>query len=946
MLELVVEVLGADGATPLAGARVSGAPPAAGSDGLDADAPLSPADADGRFNVPPDGEFVVRVERADAPGLALQVALDLTTSRGPAFKHGTRPACMELTAARTGAGRPASFLLRVRWGEVQEVVFAAGTNDAARFAALARGRFARLARDGEVATSCVLTAFEFAADPPKGFPDATYRLRRRRYLVDAGHRASLTPGQLQAGRGALVLSQHEWTGQAPEISALSFYAYLAEVGRSRPGTVREVGFFSHAYWIGPVLLNTGRLPAHCSEVEEDWSRHRRCAVTTCHDHCPTDREHETLTRLAAPRLRDVDPPYGYLTPVDSSVRSYLNVTLSRRDPDHRGLGAHRRAPHDRDPRNTDFASPGMLPGAPLADMRAALHPEAILRVWGCNNGPLGPLTRAWRAQPRPDEPDRRLTLAATWERHGDPVRLRWRPRGGDLRLIYLSSLRRCYAQALAQALGRPCYGTVLGTYGEYVTTALGAMEARGAQLMAPHALAQLYPDGVSPGELTARDRRELRLAEGAAAPGRLVDPGGYVRFPPAPPRVRVGLTVLVTGFLPFRDASGRLAPFNSSGEVVRALAQLDVAARVHAPPWVDLALRVVTDPEVDVVWTCPAERAPAAEPRAPRASTAPGGAARILARAAESGADVVIIVGESQELTALGMDLRLERFAANVGNDKVPDNAGDVLRGEGPGWRDVEDHGQRFRAGPIFPGRDAAEVLESTIPLRAWLQCVARLRREPDALQLHNGPGTNITRSAGKFVCNESLFQLLVESREGTGALARPAGAPARPASGRWVGLVHVASQQVRRGAGGALSRVSAVDAPAREAHARLARAVGAVAASLVEELLWASDVQDLEMTHEGRTTPAPLRHRPQDWFQLTLRGEDGQPQAGVSVALTASDERVRRVTTDAQGVARWEGLPPGDVRFELPPGMTAFDPRDVDGALGPPGEAEVDVRA
>jgi pyrrolidone-carboxylate peptidase len=940
MASLVVLVVGDDDETPLSGAVVSGGAPS--GDGLDAEEALERAGPEGRFEVATEASFVVRVERDDAPGLALQVALDLTDDDRPAFVHGARPATMQLSAVRQGAGSEAGFVLRVRWSEVQEVVFASGTNPTENFASLSRGRFARLAKTGEVETSCVLTLFEFESNPPVGYPNATRTLTRRRYLVDTRYRRAMTASQLRTGAGALLMSQRVWT-DTDEVSVTSVYSYLAEVGRTRVGTVREVGFFSHAYWIGPVLLNSGRHPARCNE-RKPWDEHTRCAPTGCHEHCPTDREHETLTRMQVPILRDYDPPYRYLARSGTHVRPFLNLVLAKRDPSHEGIGVHRRTYGDRDPRNTDFAGANMI-DAPLGDMRAALHVDAILRVWGCNNGALGPLFRIWRKSGHRDQPNRRLRVAAQWQRHGDPAGLLWRPREGDARLTFLSRLRRCYAQALASALGRPCYGAVPGTYGEYTTAPLGAMKAMAGGLMAPFSLEQLYPDGVPEDDLSERDRRETRLRDGVTAtPRHMRDAGGYFRFPPSPRRVPVELTVLVTGFLPFRGPTGRFPPFNSSGEAVRALAELDVLAAVNVPPWVDLTLRVEVDPEVNVVWSCAAERRLDSEaPEQASAPEGPGGADRVLAKAEEVSADIVIIVGESQGLKVADVDLRLERFASNVGTDKLADNAGYTLDTSAEGWRDVEDHGRRYRAGPILPRRDVLEKLESTVPLRAWLQCLARLRREPDGFTIHNGPGTNLTNSAGKFVCNETFYQVLIESIEGTRGLGRRVpGARTVPATGRWVEMVHVASQLPRENARagergqGPWVLASSLDEEARDAHARLARGLAAVAASLVEGMLWATDVGDLEIKYEGETTPIWPAPIPPDWFQLTIRDDAGEPAREVALTLTASDGNDYQATTNDQGVARWEGLPPGRVSFELPDGLASLDHGEVEDNLGP----------
>lgn len=46
-----------------------------------------------------------------------------------------------------------------------------------------------------------------------------------------------------------------------DIHITDFYKYLAEVGTREPGSVREIGIFSHSWPGGPILYNTGERPA-------------------------------------------------------------------------------------------------------------------------------------------------------------------------------------------------------------------------------------------------------------------------------------------------------------------------------------------------------------------------------------------------------------------------------------------------------------------------------------------------------------------------------------------------------------------------------------------------------------------------------------------------------------------------------------------------------------
>lgn len=54
-------------------------------------------------------------------------------------------------------------------------------------------------------------------------------------------------------------------------------------------------------------------------------------------------------------------------------------------------------------------------------------------------------------------------------------------------------------------------------------------------------------------------------------------------------------------------------------------------------------------------------------------------------------------------------------------------------------------------------------------------------------------------------------------------------------------------------------------------------------------------------------------------WFEVELRTHGGRPRAGVEVQLHLPDGTVRPATTDAEGVARWEDLPDGELTWEAP---------------------------
>ncbi len=55
-----------------------------------------------------------------------------------------------------------------------------------------------------------------------------------------------------------------------------------------------------------------------------------------------------------------------------------------------------------------------------------------------------------------------------------------------------------------------------------------------------------------------------------------------------------------------------------------------------------------------------------------------------------------------------------------------------------------------------------------------------------------------------------------------------------------------------------------------------------------------------------------------QHWFELKVRDHDGELAADVEVTLTLADGSTRTATTDANGRARWENVPPGSVRYSF----------------------------
>ncbi|MEM6991028.1 MAG: hypothetical protein AAF721_11035, partial [Myxococcota bacterium] len=725
---------------------------------------------------------VVRMQRDDQRGLPLQVELDLARNGRASFPNG-RPAMM--TLVRTAGTSAASFRLTVRWGPPSEVVFVSGQNPRLPelFRVKALHRYDFMLRRREIPSSCVLTLFH--CERILGPLQSTYRMSKATYLPRApGGARQREPAGRQGGRRSVQMTNVDL--DSAEHHVRTVYAHLAEAGNLRPRLIREFGFLGHAYWMGAVMFNTGRLRAEHDDPG-------RLATDGCHDQCPTDRAHAHLQAIEAPSIRDGNGQEAYGLPKYFSYSEQQGGATVHRArlarhrhcvlPD-RGLAAgsrqddHERTLWDRDPRNTDFCDPALLPNVSAADLREALHPEGISRVWGCNNGIMGGAFRG--VQRSYSTTTENLLIDRVNQRHGHggspTARQQWRVRQGDTKLLFLSRSARGYPAVLARALNRPCYGTVPGTYGEYQSEdQLGAMNAAMTGSMRRLAQWGLYPNGVPDGET-------------------FIDAGGYFRFDPNPDPRPWTVRVLITGFTPFGMRS-----INTSQNAVRALESLGAdhvrqllhlgTAQSLAPPWLDLTLEVEFDTNVDVQFSGPG---------VPGSSSGQG-AGQILSRLQNYDADIVIIVGEA----GVNGDFRLERFGRNWGVAS-PDNAG------------------RSRAtdGPTFPGRPTGEALESTIPLRAWLAGLTVLRR--DGFTMENPPSGSILASAGGFICNESFYTLLLEARGGLPAARRPGPA----ASGRWVQMLHLRSQAANSAA---------------EDH--LGRGIGKLAASYVLSMTWAADV-------------------------------------------------------------------------------------------------------
>lgn len=543
---------------------------------------------------------------------------------------------------------------------------------------LALSRFLHMFRASRhhaaLAPGAVLTVFSFSGSPLADGDRRTYSLRKDRFVLGSTtlpRTGTGAPRGLRGRAGRLfwmasipVALPPADTREPGAVSILFVYQYLYSIGQAvgrvpgATGWVRELGFLSHAYFGGPALLNTFRV--------------RNTGF--CSDDCRIDRPHEEATLAGTPMLPTTPPtPLGPAAfPFDSRARTYTpvhhdQVRLPRRDagPPAR---AHVRDPADRDPRNTDFVDSVLLAPQtfPVDAMRRALHPRAAIRVWGCSNGDYGTIFRHGAAARTVDPGENRLVdFQHSFNPHwGRPlIAQRWRVRAGDIPLMYLSDLRRSYAQAIADAFQRSCWAALPGTGANWTDGTLGGMEV-------PEYLAS-----------------QVRPLASRLLSSPREDENRYFEFRPGPPPlVPCRLRVLVTGFGPFDTV-----PVNASSSLIRPLTPAVLAGAVQPPPWLETSLDVRFLPDVPVVWSC-------AVPGRPAPTS--GGALDILAATRAHDSTLVVIVGQDSSLPPGGV--RVERFARNAAS--ALGDAGGATPASGQA---------------LVPG--GPPLIESTIPRVAWI---------------------------------------------------------------------------------------------------------------------------------------------------------------------------------------------------------------------------------
>jgi pyroglutamyl-peptidase len=609
-------------------------------------------------------------------GPPLQVALDLR--RGVVLGGHAEPIGVRVSGAT----------VEIRFDDrtPDEAVMATGFDESGSGATtqtfsrteLALSRFLHMFRASRhhpaLAPGAVLTVFSFGGSPLADGDNRTYWLRQDRFVLGSTtlpRTGSGVPRGLRGRAGRLY-----WMSSMPitlpgtrasvPASILCVYTYLHSIGQAvarvpgASGWVRELGFLSHAYFGGPALVNS----------------FRRRADLFCSDDCRIDLPHDHLDLMTVPSLpaltTPVATPAAWLAQPGYSSRDHAliypnDVRLPRRDPTPLPGRMHVRDPADRDPRNTDFVDATLL-DAPLAvdTMRRALHPDAAIRVWGCSNGDYGTIFRHGASARTVDPGENRLVdFQHTFNPHwGRPVLgQRWRVRAGDIALMYLSDIRRSYAQAIAQAFQRSCWAALPGTGANWTDGALGGMEV-------PEYLAS-----------------QIRPLASRLLGAPREDENRYFEYRPLPPpRVPFRLRVLVTGFGPFTGV-----PDNASSRLVRPLSPAVLAGAVQPPPWLDASIDARFLVDVPVTWSC-------AVPG--RAAPTTGGALDILAATRAHDATLVVVVGQDSGIPA--GKVRVERFARNR----------TTVLGDAVGA--TPSTGQALIAG-------GPQLIESTIPRAAWL---------------------------------------------------------------------------------------------------------------------------------------------------------------------------------------------------------------------------------
>ncbi len=138
-----------------------------------------------------------------------------------------------------------------------EVVFLSGTeyeSHGTRFLAFALGRRDALFREKKIDAGTLVTVLSC---DNRG--TATF-VKAHRGFVDV-RPLPAPPAGLRPGRGHVALSDDtEKMGRALQaagaLSIVDLYRYLSRVGEQRPGSVKEVSIFSHAWEGGPILYDT------------------------------------------------------------------------------------------------------------------------------------------------------------------------------------------------------------------------------------------------------------------------------------------------------------------------------------------------------------------------------------------------------------------------------------------------------------------------------------------------------------------------------------------------------------------------------------------------------------------------------------------------------------------------------------------------------------------
>ena len=108
-------------------------------------------------------------------------------------------------------------------------------------------------------------------------------------------------------------------------------------------------------------------------------------------------------------------------------------------------------------------------------------------------------------------------------------------------------------------------------------------------------------------------------------------------------------------------------------------------------------------------------------------------------------------------------------------------------------------------------------------------------------------------------------------------------------------------------GAGAAVAAMAGAVNPSFPASAAVAGAVAGAAPSLPATVVGAEAMKPQQQTAD------------RSWFQAQVKYDDGTPAAGIAYTLTLPNGTERKGTTDADGMVREGGVPPGDCKFSLP---------------------------